>query len=537
MKPFSQSPCKRTLTRLELDTSTSERQGIGYARSRQPPQSQAKGASHAGWTETAAKGCNSEILDCIAGFLSLEDLRSLRLVNGTMYNATIHSFVHNHLKFQTVEFTFRGLQRLVDISKHLDLSKTVLFGSGIRFVSFTHAVWSEKEASIWCRAIFKSKSLYENRGMVEGALKARKLWRSHEKMLSRDLYLSMLTTFFQSIKGSGQFIGFNFLDLTPKHYDVNLQQLSRPGAIGETCADGQTGWVYLPTGLERTTRFALIMEMCFHAMRATNTSLLQGFRRPGPDFQYVRHHITLRHLTSIMDRHEATPGSFPPWQFLERSTVLKLSFAAINRSEMVSLDDQRSITRLITPMSQTLTCLSLHTTYCSGVLYNIIHELAQNVLIPRLKNLTLDRGTANYKDLMKLITKHSNSLETIHLQFLALSYDSWSNVFLTLANTTMPTLDELWIRYIVEADILQAGNGTFTAHGMRRVTWPVNRTTNNSATYARMHDAFGGIDDMTSDDLLLLMPHTPYFQHINPFGLVGAQRLHEMVARMAYEDM
>lgn len=76
-------------------------------------------------------------------------------------------------------------------------------------------------------------------------------------------------------------------------------------------------------------------------------------------------------------------------------------------------------------------------------MHHIIHELAQNVYLPKLKNLTLDRGVANYKDLIKLILKHSKSLQVIQLQFLGLSYDSWSDVFLTLANARMPQLDEL----------------------------------------------------------------------------------------------
>lgn len=71
-----------------------------------------------------------------------------------MYNATIHFFTRKHLEFQTVEFTFQGLQRLIDISKHKGLSKSVLFGSRIRCVSSTQAVWSKKEAQTCFRSGF-----------------------------------------------------------------------------------------------------------------------------------------------------------------------------------------------------------------------------------------------------------------------------------------------------------------------------------------------------------------------------------------------
>lgn len=281
------------------------------------------------------------------------------------------------------------------------------------------------------------------------------------------------------------------------------------------------------------------MEMCFRAMRATNTLLLQGVRRPGPDNKYKRHHINLRQLTGVMDRHEATPDSFSPWQYLERCTVLGISFCAISRSDILSLNDQQSFTRLITPMSQTLTVLNLHATCRLGVMHSIVHELAQNVFMPKLEHLTLDRGTSNYKDLTKLVTKHSESLKYIAFQFLGLPYDSWSNVFLTLANTPMPKLNELWFRYPAEGDVQLdvSGNGTYTPYNMRRVSWPITGTTDTSATYARMRESFGDIDGMTSDELIMLMPHTPYFQFLKPFGQVGAQRLHWMVANMVYENV
>lgn len=180
------------------------------------------------------------------------------------------------------------------------------------------------------------------------------------------------------------------------------------------------------------------MEICFGAMRVTNTPLIQGLRRLRPDFKYERHHINLRQLAGDMDRHEATPGSNPPWQVLEKSTVLGISFSALSRRQVLSQDEQRSFTRLITPMSQTLTILDLHASYRLGVLHNIIHDLSQNAHLPKLKNLTLYRGAVDYGHLIKLILRHSGSLKTTQLQFLALSYDSWSDVFLTLANARMP---------------------------------------------------------------------------------------------------
>lgn len=165
-----------------------------------------------------------------------------------MHNATVHLFTRNHFRFQTAEFTFHGLQRLIEISKHRDLSNTVLFGTRIRNVSLTQVVWSEEEAKAWFRSILKSKSLDKNRIMVEGALKARKLWRSHKNMLSQDLYLSMLTTVLQSVNGSGKFRGFNFPDLTPTGPECVMGPVALIGAIGEKWA---MRGVYLLTSLEK----------------------------------------------------------------------------------------------------------------------------------------------------------------------------------------------------------------------------------------------------------------------------------------------
>lgn len=203
---------------------------------------------------------------------------------------------------------------------------------------------------------------------------------------------------------------------------------------------------------------------------------------------------------------------------------------------MLSLDDQRSFTRFITPMSQTLAFLSLHSIRYRGVLHHIIFELAHHVFLPKLKSLVLDDSTANYKDLTRLITKHSNSLEHVRLHLLVLAFDSWSDVFLTLANTPMPKLDKLVVSYAFEGSILPAANGTFDVYNLRTLTWPFNQTTDNSATYARMRESFGEMADCDSDDLLSNLRQTPYYQLVKPFGLVGAQRLHKMVANLVYEE-
>ncbi|QDS73885.1 hypothetical protein FKW77_007080 [Venturia effusa] len=64
------------------------------------------------------QGCSSEILERIATFLPIEDFRNFRLVNATIYNSTTHLFTRKHFEFQTVDFTFDGLKRLIEVSKH-----------------------------------------------------------------------------------------------------------------------------------------------------------------------------------------------------------------------------------------------------------------------------------------------------------------------------------------------------------------------------------------------------------------------------------
>ncbi|KAE9966706.1 hypothetical protein EG328_008659 [Venturia inaequalis] len=470
--------------------------------------------------------CNSDVLECVADYLSLDDLRNLRLVNGTMYDATIRLFVRRYFKFQTVEFTLHGLQRMIDISKHQDLSKTVLFGNRICFISFTQAVWSEKEAGTWFLRIFKSSSWTEKRALAKGALKARKLWHSHKKMITRKWYLPMLKALFESLNGSGQFQGFDFMDPKPEgHNGVD------PGTMWK---DDQMRMFYLPTDREKATRFAFTMEICFNAMRATNTFLLQGFRRPDGNFGYERNHVDLRQLTGMMDRHEATSGSVPPWQFLERCTLLGLDFATVYPWEKLSLNDQHSFTRLITPMSQTLTVLTLHASCYRGVLQNVIHELDQHVFMPNLKSLTLDRGTTDYKDLFGLLAKHSNSLQNVHLLYLELSYNTWNSFFLTLANTPMPKLDELWIHYPREGNVKLWYNNTYGSTHVRWITWPSNWKVDNSAIYPRMFELFGNTGVMTYADSEVFRQQTTRFQFVRQFGLVGVRRLCEMAAGMVF---
>lgn len=73
--------------------------------------------------------------------------------------------------------------------------------------------------------------------MVKGALKAHKLWRSHNKMHSRSLYLKMLTGFLQGVSGVGQFRGFDFVDSAPRREkDVGTRFTS---CIGKAYINGQ----------------------------------------------------------------------------------------------------------------------------------------------------------------------------------------------------------------------------------------------------------------------------------------------------------
>ncbi|QDS73884.1 hypothetical protein FKW77_007072 [Venturia effusa] len=329
---------------------------------------------------------------------------------------------------------------------------------------------------MWFRAIFKAKSLKENCAMVDGASKAYRLWRGHKKMVCRNLYLTMLTTFLEGVSGVEQFQGFHFLDNIPLEATGLLHHPI--GLVGIAPVPDDDRWVYLPSPLEKTTRLAFNMEICFAAMRATNTSMIQGLREPSPYLMLQREHLDLRQL------------------------------------------------------ADTLTTLNLHGTHFDGVIHNIIHELAQSIHLPKLKTLTLDFGSAHLSDLLELIIKHGTSLQSLHLHYIALSRNSWTRFLLKLADATMPELDELSVRYLQEAEILHKINGTYGRHPTQWMMWPIVWTTDLEVVRPRLRHSFPIVDGLTSDELLELLSWAAFAQYIKPFGQVGAERLRWMAANL-----
>jgi hypothetical protein len=90
-----------------------------------------------------------ELIEKIADLLPLEDFRNVRLINKTVNDGTVHLFARKYFRLLTIDITFDGLQMLVDISRHRDVSGDVRFGNSVRWIKFMQAVWSAREAEAW----------------------------------------------------------------------------------------------------------------------------------------------------------------------------------------------------------------------------------------------------------------------------------------------------------------------------------------------------------------------------------------------------
>lgn len=89
----------------------------------------------------------AEIIENIASFMTIDDFLNFRLVNGTIHDATVSLFAGRFFRHITAEFTFDGLNRLLEIAAHSDITGEVCFGKMLRCLSVTQAVWSYIEGA------------------------------------------------------------------------------------------------------------------------------------------------------------------------------------------------------------------------------------------------------------------------------------------------------------------------------------------------------------------------------------------------------
>lgn len=129
-----------------------------------------------------------ELMEKVASFLPLEDLRNLRFVNRKINYATVHLFARENLRWVPVDLTFDGLQKLLEISRHYDLSGEVHFGSRIKTIEFRQAVWSDEEVAGSNLALENERSRKQRQIIKEGARNASNLWPSHQDMVANGLY-------------------------------------------------------------------------------------------------------------------------------------------------------------------------------------------------------------------------------------------------------------------------------------------------------------------------------------------------------------
>lgn len=93
----------------------------------------------------------ADVIEHIASFMSIDDFRNFRLVNGTIHDATVSLFARRYFRHITFEFTFDGLNRLLEIISHSDITGEICFGRMLRCRSITQAVWSKNEGAEWWR--------------------------------------------------------------------------------------------------------------------------------------------------------------------------------------------------------------------------------------------------------------------------------------------------------------------------------------------------------------------------------------------------
>jgi hypothetical protein len=88
-----------------------------------------------------------DIIEIITSFLTFDDFRNFRLVNGMVHDAKVSLFVRRFFRPITLELTLDGLQKLLEICNPSDNTGEARFGGMLRCLSITQGVWSGKKES------------------------------------------------------------------------------------------------------------------------------------------------------------------------------------------------------------------------------------------------------------------------------------------------------------------------------------------------------------------------------------------------------
>jgi hypothetical protein len=144
--------------------------------------------------------CPPEIIEMVVDYLPFSDFCSIRSTDRRINYATVYLSARKYFRTFEVDFTLNGLQRLVDIANHCDISGEVRFGEGVQHISLKQAVWSEQEGAAWIKALENARTRKQRRIMKRVLATLPPYGRaSHQDMTTNALYLKILTTIFRGI--------------------------------------------------------------------------------------------------------------------------------------------------------------------------------------------------------------------------------------------------------------------------------------------------------------------------------------------------
>ncbi|KAE9964588.1 hypothetical protein BLS_008210 [Venturia inaequalis] len=411
-----------------------------------------------------------ELIERVAAFLPRKDLCNLRLVNRKVNCATVHLFVRENFRQFDIDFTQEGLQKLVDISQHYDLSGEVNFGAWIQVVRLRQAVWSDREERAWTNALTVKGYPKQRRVLKKGARTAALLWQSHLEMDAGGHYRQTLITALQGMKRLQCISVLDHLDKTD--LNGNIVYIIRE-TRGMYPQPEQT--VYVPTILESAERFAYTLETIFAAMTLSSAQLIIKHIRL--EYQKIKDRgslITLSQLAGIMDRHEALYGGpSHAWKFLESCSWLDMSFYREERN-FPSLETQASLGRFMTPMASSLTKLSLrgHKARYDEALLPIVYQLAQAVHLPKLQSLYFQQASIHSTDLETFVLRHASTLESILLLEVRLDSGGCSRFLTNLSDCATPNLAKFVVHAVFESDISRQEDGSYQIGETLDISWP-----------------------------------------------------------------
>lgn len=184
--------------------------------------------------------------------------------------------------------------------------------------------------------------------------------------------------------------------------------------------------------------------------------------------------ITLAQLSGIIDSHEALHGGpSHAWKFLETCNTLEIGFFK-EEGKFPSLVAQASFRRFIPLMGSSLSFLQLqgYNGHYDEALLPVVHQLAQGVHFPKLKDLDLDRASMHSADLETFVHRHASTLATITLFQVRLDSGGWRRFLSNLLICAIPNLSCFWVFNVYESDISRQEDGSYQIGEPSWVIWP-----------------------------------------------------------------